>query len=232
VAWYDAEQAVADWDAPVSGASIARFRLGSIPVRIEFPFFLVAVLLGVNARPGMLLVWWVAVVFISILVHELGHAVVARRFGQQPRIVLHAFGGLTYSGNLRTSAQDIAVSAAGSLTQMLLLGLPALLLLRSGAIESYTTYVIVHDVQWVSLGWAIINLLPILPLDGGNIAHTLLRKVRRIDALWIARNISVGAALGLAVWAYHTLGWMSALWALFFGILNAVALARMPQARR
>lgn len=227
VAWYEAP-ADGDWNAPVSGANIAQFRLGSIPVRIEFPFFLVAVLLGVNSRPGILLVGWVAVLLVSILVHELGHALTGRAFKERVSIVLHAFGGLTFrSGKFMSATEDIVVSLAGSVTQILVLGLPALLLLRSGAIHSSTPYVIVSDLKWVSLGWAIVNLLPILPLDGGNIAMTVLRRAGRIDAERIMRCVSVGAALGLSIWAYHRLGVLSAVWGLYFGVLNAVALAKM-----
>lgn len=226
MAWYEAP-ARGDWDAPVSGANIAQFRLGSIPVRIEIPFFLVAVLLGVNSHPGILLLWWVAVVLVSVLVHELGHAVTGQAFGEHVRIVLHAFGGLTFrSGKFTSAVEDITVSLAGSVTQILLLGLPAHFLLQSGGIQSFTWYVILYDVRWVSLGWAILNLLPILPLDGGNIALTVLRHVRRIDAERVTRSISVGAALGLSIWAYHRLGIMGAVWGLFFGVLNAVALAK------
>lgn len=216
-----------DWTTPVSGVSIASFRVGSIPVRIELPFFLIAVLLGINARRGVLLLGWVAVVFVSILVHELGHAFVGRAFGEQVSIVLHATGGLTFRGGKYTGAgEDIAVSLAGSLTQIVVLGVPALWLLRSDAIDSYTWYVIVHDLAWVSLGWAIINLLPILPLDGGNIALTILRRVKGFEAKRIARLISVGAALGLAIWSYHRLGLFVSLFALFFAVSNAAALTR------
>lgn len=230
MAWYGRD--VSDDEAPISGATILRFRIGSIPVRVEFPFFLIAALLGVTGREGVLLVAWICVLFVSILVHELGHAVVARWFGSQPKIVLHAFGGLTFPGQIRTARQDIAVSVAGSLTQILLLGLPAFLLLHGGSITSYNTYVIVHDVEWVSLGWAIINLLPLLPLDGGHVSLTLLQRSRRLDAERLARQISVGVALGLAIWMYHSVGLLGALWVLFFGVLNAVELARMSSATR
>jgi Zn-dependent protease len=158
--------------------------------------------------------------------------VVAQWFGNRPKIVLHAFGGLTFPGQIRNARQDIAVSVAGSLTQILLLGLPAFLLLREGAITSYNTYVIVHDIQWVSLGWAIINLLPLFPLDGGNVALTLLRRSRRLEAERLARQISVGTALGLAIWMYQSIGMLSAVWVLYFGVLNAVALAKMSPVSR
>jgi len=211
----------------VSGARIAEFNLGSIPVRIEFPFLLVAVLTGVRAGSVLLLLAWVIVLFVSILVHELGHAFAGKAYGGDVRILLHGMGGLTYrTGRYLSDAQDIVVSLAGSITQIVVLGLPALFLLRTDAIDSFTMHTIVSYVAWVSFGWAIINLLPLLPFDGGNIAVTLLRRVKGIDAVRVARLISVGVALGVAVWAYHEISPLTSLWVLFFGVLNAVALTK------
>jgi stage IV sporulation protein FB len=86
-----------DGTAPVSGPSVARFHIGPIPVRIELPFFLVTLLLGYTGGHGaMLLLGWTAAVFISIMVHELGHAVVGRLYGSPTSIVLHGMGGLTF----------------------------------------------------------------------------------------------------------------------------------------
>lgn len=211
----------------VSGARVAEFNLGSVPVRIEFPFLLVAVLTGARAGSVLLLLAWVVVVFVSILIHELGHAFAGRAYGGQVRILLHGMGGLTYrTGRYLTDVEDIVVSLAGSITQIVVLGLPALFLLRTDAINSFTLHAIVSDVAWVSFGWAIINLLPLLPFDGGNIAVTLLRRVNGIDAVRVVRVISVGVALGVALWAYHAVGPLTSLWMLFFAVLNAVALTK------
>jgi membrane-associated protease RseP (regulator of RpoE activity) len=115
---------------------------------------------------------------------------------------------------------------AGSLTQIVLLGLPAFFLLRSDAITSFTMYRLVYDVAWVSLGWGIMNLLPILPLDGGRVTVVLLHRLNVEDAERLARLISVGAALGLAIWAWHAVGFLMALWAMFFAVSNAAAVTR------
>jgi stage IV sporulation protein FB len=220
-----------DGTAPVSGATIARFHLGPIPVRVEFPFFLVIVLIGYHSHQSVtLLLTWVGVAFGSILLHELGHAIVGRAFGSPTSIVLYAFGGLTFhnGGKWLTARQDVLVSLAGSLSQIVLLGIPAYLITHDSLLiyTSYGWYVFFWDLMWVSLGWGIINLLPILPLDGGNIAVTLLRRTRLDDPVRLARQLSVGAALGLAVWGYHTTGWLGALWALGFAVWNASALTK------
>ena len=116
-----------------------------------------------------------AIVLVSILVHELGHAFVLRAYQQRPHVVLYAFGGLTYgSSPNRSRSESIVVSLAGPLSALLLLGLPAYLLSDgSWALQSYDRYVIVHDIAWVNIVWSVLNLMPVLPLDGGNIAATL-----------------------------------------------------------
>lgn len=92
------------------------FRLFDFPIRIH-PFFWVAVLL-LGYRPDgtapLELVVWVAVVIVSILVHELGHAVLQRRYNGRPRIVLYGFGGLAITDYIDFAPRrQIAISLAG-----------------------------------------------------------------------------------------------------------------------
>ena len=75
----------------------AHFHVLGIPVRIEPFFWIAAVLLAYNLGDARLILMWVAVVLVSVLVHELGHAVALKAFGQSSVIVLHGFGGLTFS---------------------------------------------------------------------------------------------------------------------------------------
>jgi stage IV sporulation protein FB len=222
-----------DGSSPVSGPTVAHFRIGPIPVRIEFTFFLVTVLLGYTGgrRSAMFLLGWTVAVFISIMVHELGHAVVGRLYGGSTSIVLHGMGGLTFriGGRHPSARQDILISLAGSATQIILLGIPAYLLTHNNPMLYFTSfgwYLFFWDLMWVSLGWGIINLLPILPLDGGNIAIALLGRTRTDDPETAARVLSVGTALALAIWMYNHVGWMGALWALFFAVWNAVPLVK------
>jgi len=93
-----------------------RFSLLGIPVRVHPLFWLVAVVLGFgrNDRNLALVVVWVACVFVSILVHEYGHALMARAFGSSPSIVLWGMGGLCYSqAERQTLLQRLAVVLSG-----------------------------------------------------------------------------------------------------------------------
>src|SRR5262245_31536533 len=93
------------------------FRLFGIPVRVSPMFWLVTVLLGLRtdgATPPAELLIWIVVVFVSILVHELGHAFAQRRYGGRPWITLYGMGGLAACDDCdrRTSSQ-ILISLAG-----------------------------------------------------------------------------------------------------------------------
>jgi Zn-dependent protease len=91
-----------------------RFRLLKIPVRVHPLFWLVAAMLGwrQNDMPTVLI--WVSCVFVSILVHEYGHGLMAKTFGCIPSITLWMGGGLCYSQmDRQTPRQRLAVVLSG-----------------------------------------------------------------------------------------------------------------------
>lgn len=95
-----------------------RFSVLGIPVRVHPMFWLVGALLGSGAGPQLgVIAIWIGCLFVSILVHELGHALAARSFGWPPDIVLHGFGGFArYSpGFGYTRRRAIWISFAGPL---------------------------------------------------------------------------------------------------------------------
>lgn len=132
----------------------------------------------------------------SILLHELGHAFAFRHYGCRSAITLHGFGGMTesYDAHGLTHRQHIAVSLAGPLAQLLLLGLPMLAVMLFATIPAETTDLIALLV-YVNIGWALVNLLPLYPLDGGHVLYRFLahRNVRR------AWGITVGVTLAVAL---------------------------------
>lgn len=175
------------------------FHVLRFPVRVQGWFFLIAVLFGLRRDwlPAGYLLEWVAVLFVAVLVHELGHAVAFRRYAQEPRVVLTGMGGLTYgSAPFRTRREDIITSLAGPLTGLVVLGLPAYLLRQALDLDSSRLLSqVVHDLYFVSFIWSLINLAPVLPLDGGHVVQALWGKVA-------ARRVSVVAAIAIAIYLF------------------------------
>lgn len=162
-------------------------------------------LLGFNLGDPALIVTWVGVVGVSILVHELGHAFALKAFGQSSSIVLHGFGGLTLSQRRLRRVESIIVSLAGPLTALALLGIPAVVLDGRIGDDLYLDWIIGGgDFGWypvlefavyVNIWWSLANLLPIRPLDGGNV----MTEIIGIDK---ARIASVVVAAAAAVYAF------------------------------
>ncbi len=92
------------------------FRVLGIPVRIHPFFWIVALILGIQGSevpPAKVLIW-IFVLLLSIVVHELGHALMQRHYGGRPRIVLYGMGGLAICDDCnRSSRSQILISLAG-----------------------------------------------------------------------------------------------------------------------
>ncbi len=184
--------------------------------------------------PGapMLLVVWIAALFLSILIHELGHSLAMRYYGLESRIVLYHFGGLAIPDSFgrwsgarapRIGAREqIVISAAGPFVQLLFglavwcLGLVwgihmletddfnRLFGAQFGADATYPGSAVVfmafHAFIWPSVYWAILNLAPILPLDGGQIMRGTLMLTRVDQPVRMAHMVSAVAGGLIGVW--------------------------------
>ncbi len=204
--------------SPRSEESGPEVRVAGVPVRIEWTFVILMALFGLPLGEANLIVAWLVIVTVSVLVHEFGHAVALRSWGVRSRIVLYGMGGVTIpAGRTPTRWSRIAVSLAGPATGMVLLGIPALLLDRSWPAPDPWDDVLVL-VVWVNIGYGVLNLLPILPLDGGNVAHELLDAATRGKGEVPARWLSMAVAVAGGVFAF-TQGYVFA--ALFAGFLVA-----------
>ncbi|HET7788366.1 MAG TPA: site-2 protease family protein [Myxococcales bacterium] len=173
------------------------FKVGPFPVSVYPWFFITAVLLGTGYGFGWKMLAWILVVFVSVLVHELGHAVVGRAFGGRPEIRLEAFGGVTFPQFLKRPGpgRQFVLSVAGPVSG-LLLGAAAYLLVRAWPPDPRSVSAFfMRQFMWVSVVWAAFNLLPILPLDGGNMMLAFLEGVRRKPSLVAASWISVAFAV-------------------------------------
>jgi Zn-dependent protease len=141
-----------------------------------------------------------AVIVVSILVHEFGHALVARSLGLGPvSIVLHGFGGLTAFSKRPGHGQGILVGLAGPLAGMAL-GLGALLL-DPGMAHGMLVAEAVGWLILVNIFWSLFNLLPMYPLDGGQVLwHVLAMGMPAVAArTWVRRvSLALAAAVGIA----------------------------------
>jgi stage IV sporulation protein FB len=175
------------------------FRVAGIPVRVEPVFFVIALLFGFQyAETSVSLVFvWMAVMFVSVLVHELGHALVLKAFGQPSRIVLVAFGGVTISTRRLSKARSVVVSLAGSIVALVLLWLPARTINGSDWILHQDLWVQngVLFVAFANLWWSVANLLPIRPLDGGNVVVELFGTT-------VSRRVSLVVAAAAGIFAF------------------------------
>jgi Zn-dependent protease len=206
----------------------SHFSLGGIPVRVEPAFFIIIAILGYNPyRPSVVgVLWWVAIAFVSILVHELGHAIAFRLYGLRPSITLHGLGGLTSGSGELSAARHIVVSLAGPLAALVLLGVPSYLLAESGLITSVEGRDVVTAAVWINVGWSLLNLLPILPLDGGQVFAASVEIATKGRRTKVPEIVSIVVAAVLAVVAVSTGLVFGALIAVMFIGINVSTLAR------
>jgi Zn-dependent protease len=167
---------------------------------------------------------WVACAFVSILVHELGHVIAGRIFGEPSNIVLYSMGGLAIGQFGRLARwQRILVYAAGPAAGLLLFafvqfGLPRLIdaydftlrinrwyfmlanrsrLLEGGEpVAGLPGFLIIQN-----LFWSLFNLIPIIPLDGGQIMRDIVTGVFRRNGLRLAFGLSFLLAGSIAVYS-------------------------------
>lgn len=180
-----------------------RFRLFGIPVEVQAGFWIMAAALGLrllaSEYKASILVW-VAVVFVSIMVHELGHAFAIIRYGSHPEITLHMIGGLTRwrgAGHMRRY-QRIIISAAGPAAGFLLAGCVFAFLRLSPNLSRELPYYVAFALEQlllVNIVWGIFNLIPVLPFDGGHILQEALGPSRARIAALVSLVCGVSIAL-------------------------------------
>jgi Zn-dependent protease len=179
-------------------------RVAGIPVRLSVWFLLTSILIApkeAKSHPG-LGVSWILIVFVGVLLHELGHALTARAFGQTPVISFQAFGGLTSwnpTGEMG-AGKRLLISAAGPMVGIAIGLLVAVVMVVTTAKGSMPRTVLSY-VVWVNLGWGVLNLFPILPLDGGKIMGSLFDLMAPSKGMTVAHIVSIVLAVGLGILA-------------------------------
>jgi len=207
-------------------------KLGSIPLKIQGSFLLMALLLGLNERDPARLAIWVAIVLVSVVIHELGHALMGKAFGLQPRIELYGMGGMTYFNGGRaevSTGRSIAISLSGPFAGFLF-AIAVLAAQLAGLRPAHPlARFAVSYLLWVNVAWGIFNLLPMLPLDGGNVLRSGLRAITKPHGDKIARVISIALAGSLGLWAVFGKQWWVLYLSALFGFQNIQALRQAGQ---
>ena len=182
------------------------FNLFGIPVRI-LPWFWITMALiggglGANDSLSILLVLiFMLAGFISIMVHELGHALTVRKFGLPTAITLQAFGGYaSFPAGQLNRKQSFLVTAAGPALQFAL-GILLFIIYRMVPIpDTSLLKALLFDLISISIIWAILNCLPVYPMDGGQMMAAVLGPKH---AHFVHLISAVAAVLiGLAAYSY------------------------------
>lgn len=167
---------------------------GRIPISIHPLFWLIAFFIGwvwTFSLTGALLC--VAVILFSVLFHEFGHALTAMLFGQKTRIELAAFGGFTYrEGRKLKLWEEFLVVLMGPVAGFILF-LIAYAIYTHIAITSQSLLFLVKFTFVANLFWTIINLVPVLPLDGGHLLSIVL------EAIFGFRGVKIAIIVGLVI---------------------------------
>jgi len=216
------------------------FRVFGFPVRVHPLFWLLALLLGAQAYegdPAKTLIW-IGVVFVSILVHELGHAFLIRSLGEQCWITLWAFGGLASAAGpaagfllavvvilgVMLSGHTAGVTFDANRLDLSALGVGSIRYLDVIFFDIYfepfandKLNALIHSLLFVNIFWGLLNLLPVYPLDGGQISRELFVQHNYAQGIRQSLMLSIGTAVALAVFGLFY--FQSFFMALMFGFL-------------
>lgn len=205
-----------------------QFRLLGIPVQVHLSHGLIAALLawsfaqsergtdwpgailGVAAHPqrgatmAVVMLIWGAIISFSVLVHELGHALSARAWGYSPIVQLVGLGGRTLPnapGEIPWD-REVLLTLAGPSAGLLLgvLSGGAMLGLDAAGVTNEVLLYTLRAAFLANLFWALVNLVPVAPLDGGHIARAVLMHLFGRKGFLYAQVVTLGfAGAGLAV---------------------------------
>jgi Zn-dependent protease len=208
------------------------FRVFGIPVRVHPFFWLIALFSG--AREGISpkeTFIWMAALFVSILVHELGHAVAILLYGYRPWVTLHWLGGLasydrgfaesysSYNDRGSRASTQVVISLAGPVAGFLLAALIVGLVFAGGGgarfslggaylfrwglsgIPSANLEYLLDSLIFINVFWGLINLLPVYPLDGGQISRELFLAANPGRGIEWSLQLSMAVAIAFAIYA-------------------------------
>jgi len=228
--------------------SIRLFNFAGINVFLHWSWFLVAVY-EIQSRSGRYssIMWNVLeylALFVIVLIHEFGHALACRQVGgRADRIVLWPLGGVAYVDPPPRPGATLWSIAAGPLVNVALLPILAIVARLAHAADPSATspdlFRLLSRVALINRWLLIFNILPIYPLDGGQILRSLLwfvlGRARSLMAAAVLGLLGAIGFIGLAIWSQDL--WLGAI-ALYLamnswsGFKHAQSLSRMAKLPR
>lgn len=230
------------------GSSIHLFKLWGVDVYLHFSWFLVAIFQFTSRSHGysspIFAVYEYLALFVIVLMHEFGHAMACRQTGGfADRIMLWPLGGIAFVQPPERPGAQLWSIAAGPLVNVVLL--PVLMIVQFVAgsaglpFRSPDMYRLIVMIAWINGALLFFNLLPIYPLDGGQILRSLLWfPFGRIRSLQVASGIGFAGCLLAGLYAFYIRSFWIGLLALFLisqavrGWQYARALAQAETAAR
>lgn len=186
--------------------SIALGRIGGIEVRLHVTFLLLLVWIGVSyyavggVAAAISALAFIGALFGSVLLHELGHAFAARRYGvRTPDITLLPIGGVARLDRIPDSPRaELAIALAGPAVNIVLAAVLYVLATIAGRIDALGGIhlfggTFLGRILFVNLWLALFNLLPAFPMDGGRVLRAALA-----HRLGFARATQIAAGVGQA----------------------------------
>jgi Zn-dependent protease len=199
-------------------------KIFGIDIKIHLTFFFLLIWVGFTALFNggttaeiLLEIGFILALFLSVVLHELGHALMARRFGIPTRdITLLPIGGVARLERIpEDSKEEFLVAIAGPAVNVLIAGLIFAVALISGTFSqaSFSITAFMNNfwlrLMSVNLTLVFFNLIPAFPMDGGRVLRSLLSsKVERVKATRIAANIGRGFAVILGITGFFTNPWL------------------------
>jgi Zn-dependent protease/predicted transcriptional regulator len=189
-------------------------RIAGIDLRIHATFILLLawialshLLHGHGAALALQALLMILCVFGIVVLHELGHALVARRFGIQTQdITLLPIGGVARLERIPTRpVEELLIAIAGPAVNVVLAGALLLSLLLTGGSASFaelgsTSAPLLQQLLWINISLAAFNLIPAFPMDGGRVLRALLAtRLPRARATTLAATVGQGFALLLGL---------------------------------
>jgi Zn-dependent protease len=229
---------------PTRQGSIHLFRLFGVDVFLHWWWFLVAIY-EIQSRAGRYssITWNVLeylALFMIVLMHEFGHALACRQVGgRADRIVLWPLGGVAYVDPPQRPGATLWSIAAGPLVNVALMPVLSVLFFQAMRTGSRDLAQLLYMVRWINLNLFIFNILPVYPLDGGQILRSLLwivlGRARSLMVATIFGLLGVAAFIGLAIYKHEPWLGIIAFYMLFIcwgGLKHAQDLLKMAKLPR